>query len=90
MEEDCYWFFDIVGKDWFDIVYFVMYNFKDESFISQFLLLKVMWDFKLFVVEDDDSKFYVSVLVIYDEQGYYVIREKLLVQYNFSNFEFNI
>ena len=89
-EEDRYWFPDIAGKDWLDTVHFAMHNFKDESFISQFLSPKVMRDFKLFAVEDDDSKPYVSVSAIHDEQGYHAIREKLSAQYNLSNLEPNI
>ncbi|TPV61828.1 SpoVR family protein [Aestuariibacter sp. GS-14] len=88
--EDKYWFPDIAGKDWLDTVHFAMHNFKDESFISQFLSPKLMRDFKLFAVEDDVSKPYVSVSAIHDELGYHAIREKLSAQYNLSNLEPNI
>lgn len=89
-EEDRYWFPDIVGKDWLETVHFAMHNFKDESFISQFLSPKLMRDFKLFAVEDDADKPYVSVSAIHDERGYRAIREKLSAQYNLSNLEPNI
>ena len=89
-EEDRYWFPDIAGKDWLETVHFAMHNFKDESFISQFLSPKVMRDFKLFAVEDDSDKPYVSVSAIHDERGYRAIREKLSAQYNLSNLEPNI
>ncbi|MDY6926190.1 MAG: SpoVR family protein [Pseudomonadota bacterium] len=89
-EEDRYWFPDIAGNDWLETVHFAMHNFKDESFISQFLSPKVMRDFKLFAVEDDADKPYVSVSAIHDERGYRAIREKLSAQYNLSNLEPNI
>ncbi|GGF72284.1 SpoVR family protein [Alteromonas lipolytica] len=89
-EEDRYWFPDIAGKDWLETVHFAMHNFKDESFISQFLSPKVMRDFKFFSVEDDSDKPYVSVSAIHDERGYHAIREKLSAQYNLSNLEPNI
>ena len=89
-EEDRYWFPDIAGKDWLETVHFALHNFKDESFISQFLSPKVMRDFKLFAVEDDSDKPYVSVSAIHDERGYRAIREKLSAQYNLSNLEPNI
>ncbi|MFC3201248.1 SpoVR family protein [Alteromonas oceani] len=89
-DEDRYWFPDIAGKDWLETVHFAMHNFKDESFISQFLSPKVMRDFKLFAVEDDSDKPYVSVSAIHDERGYRAIREKLSAQYNLSNLEPNI
>ncbi|MDC8831634.1 SpoVR family protein [Alteromonas gilva] len=89
-EEDRYWFPDIAGKDWLETVHFAMHNFKDESFISQFLSPKVMRDFKLFAIDDDADKPYVSVSAIHDERGYAAIREKLSAQYNLSNLEPNI
>ncbi len=81
---------DIAGKDWLDTVHFAMQNFKDESFISQFLSPKVMRDFKLFAVRDDSDKDYVEVAAIHDEQGYQRVRETLSAQYNLSNLEPNI
>ena len=89
-EEDYRFLPDIAGSDWLDTVHFAMHNFKDESFISQFLSPKLMRDFRLFAVEDDASRPYVSVSAIHDESGYQMIREKLSAQYNLSNLEPNI
>lgn len=89
-DEDKYYLPDIAGKDWLETAHFAMHNFKDESFISQFLSPKLMRDFKFFAVEDDAIKTYVSVSAIHDEQGYAQIREKLSAQYNLSNLEPNI
>ncbi|MGF1683345.1 SpoVR family protein [Photobacterium minamisatsumaniensis] len=89
-EEDKHWFPDFAGKDWLETVHFAMQNFKDESFISQFLSPKVIRDFKLFAVDDDDRHNYVEVSVIHNEEGYRTIREKLSSQYNLSNNEPNI
>ncbi|QJR79911.1 SpoVR family protein [Alteromonas pelagimontana] len=88
--EDRYYLPDVAGKDWLETVHFAMRNFKDESFISQFLSPKLIRDFKLFAVEDDADKPFVSVNAIHDEQGYLKIREKLSAQYNLSNLEPNI
>lgn len=79
MEEDKYWFLDIVGFDWLEMLYFVMCDFKDESFISQFLLLKVMCDFCFFIVLDDDWYNYLEIFVIYNEEGYWEICNWLLL-----------
>lgn len=49
-EEDKYWFPDIAGSDWLETLHFAMRDFKDESFISQFLSPKVMRDFRFFTV----------------------------------------
>ncbi|MBQ4830406.1 SpoVR family protein [Alteromonas sp. MMG017] len=89
-KEDYEYLPTIAGKDWLETVHFAMHNFKDESFISQFLSPKLMRDFKLFALEDDASNSYVSVSAIHDENGYRTIREKLSAQYNLSNLEPNI
>ncbi|AEE23940.1 MAG: SpoVR family protein [Alteromonadaceae bacterium] len=89
-DEDRAWFPDIAGKDWLETVHFAMQNFKDESFISQFLSPKLMRDFKFFAIEDDEKNAFVSVSAIHDEAGYHKIREKLSAQYNLSNLEPNI
>ncbi len=89
-EEDKEWFPDIAGSDWLETLHFAMKNFKDESFISQFLSPKLMRDFRLFAIEDDEKFSYLKVSAIHDEQGYQQIREKLSSQYNLSNLEPNI
>lgn len=89
-EEDYKYLPEVAGKDWLETVHFAMRNFKDESFISQFLSPKLIRDFKLFAVEDDAANPYISVSAIHDEQGYLKIREKLSAQYNLSNIEPNI
>lgn len=90
IDEDCCWFLDIVGSDWLVMLKFVMKSFKDESFILQFFLFKVICDLKLFSIFDDDQKDDLLVVVIYDEVGYCIICEILVVQYNFGNCELNI
>lgn len=89
-EEDKAWFPDIAGSDWVKTLHFAMENFKDESFISQFLSPKVMRDMHLFAVSDDDTRNYLEISAIHDEQGYRVLRQKLSNQYNLSNLEPNI
>jgi stage V sporulation protein R len=68
--EDRYWFPDIAGQDWIKVLDFAMRNFKDESFIAQYLSPKVMRDFKLFAVLDDDTQDELEVTAIHDEAGY--------------------
>ena len=89
-DEDREWFPELAGTDWLDAVHFAMHNFKDESFISQYLSPKLIRDFKLFAITDDDRKNYIEVSAIHDESGYKAIREKLAAQYNLSNLEPNI
>lgn len=89
-EEDKYWFPDIAGKDWLETLHFAMRDFKDESFISQFLSPKLMRDFRLFTVLDDDQKPYLEISAIHNEEGYRHIRHQLAAQYNLSHLEPNI
>lgn len=89
-EEDQRWFPDIAGSDWKETLQFAMRNFKDESFIQQFLSPKVIRDLKLFCVLDDDSRNEIEISAIHDDQGYRTVREQLAGQYNLGNREPNI
>ncbi len=89
-DEDKEWFPDLAGSDWLDALHFAMHNFKDESFIAQYLSPKLIREFKLFSILDDDRKNHIQVSAIHDEMGYKLIREKLAAQYNLSNLEPNI
>ena len=89
-EEDKYWFPDIAGSDWLETVHFAMKNFKDESFILQYLSPKVMRDMRLFCINDDEGNPYLEVHAIHNESGYRSLRESLAAQYNLGNREPNI
>ncbi|MCS5933146.1 SpoVR family protein [Klebsiella pneumoniae subsp. pneumoniae] len=73
---------DIAGSDWLETLHFAMRDFKDESFISQFLSPKIMRDFRSFTVLDDDHNNYLEISAIHNEEGYREIRNKLSAQYN--------
>lgn len=88
--EDRDWFPDIAGKDWNETLHFAMRNFKDESFILQFLSPKVMRDLKLFSIVDDDHDENIEVSAIHNETGFRKLREMLAGQYNLGNREPNI
>jgi spore cortex formation protein SpoVR/YcgB (stage V sporulation) len=88
--EDREWFPDIAGTDWNKTVHFAMQNFKDESFILQFLSPKVMRDLKLFSIVDDDRQEKIQVNAIHNEMGFRRLREALAGQYNLGNREPNL
>ncbi|MDH3589442.1 MAG: SpoVR family protein, partial [Gammaproteobacteria bacterium] len=88
--EDRYWFPDIAGSDWKKTLDFAMRNFKDESFIAQYLSPKVMRDLKLFGVLDDDKREELEISAIHNEQGYRKLREALADQYNLHSLEPNV
>ncbi len=88
--EDRHWFPDIAGQDWLKVLDFAMRNFKDESFIAQYLSPKVMRDFKLFAVLDDDAQDELEITAIHDDAGYRRLRLALADQYNLGSREPNI
>ena len=89
-EEDKKWFPEIAGSNWLDTLHFAMETFKDESFISQYLSPKLIRDFKLFHINDNEDNNFVEISAIHNEQGYQQIRSILSSQYNLSNLEVNI
>ena len=89
-DEDKTWFPDIAGKNWLDTLHYAMQNFKDESFISQYLSPKIIRDFKLFNLQDKEQNPMLEISAIHNEQGYLLIREHLAAQYNLSMLEPNI
>lgn len=89
-DEDRYWLPDMAGQDWLKVLDFAMRNFKDESFIAQYLSPKVMRDLKLFAVLDDDTQDELEVTAIHDDAGYRRLRLALSDQYNLGSREPNI
>lgn len=90
-DEDYHWFPDIAGqKDWCKVMDFAMRNFKDESFVAQYLSPKIMRDLKLFSVLDDDEQRELEITAIHDERGYRRVRQALADQYNLGSQEPNI
>ncbi|MES2771761.1 MAG: SpoVR family protein, partial [Pseudomonadota bacterium] len=89
-EEDKAWFPEIAGSPWRETFDFAMQNFKDESFIAQYLSPTLMREFRFFSVLDDDKKSKLHVESIHNESGYRVLRRQLAEQYDLGNREPNI
>lgn len=89
-DEDRYWFPAIVGSDWRETFDFAMRNFKDESFIAQYLSPQLMREFRLFAILDDDRKEKLQISAIHDDEGYRALRNKLAEQYNLGGSDPNI
>ena len=89
-DEDRQWFPDIAGSDWVPTLHEAMHNYKDESFIGQYLSPKLMRDFRLFAITDDDKQSELEVSAIHDDAGYRRVREMLSHQYDLGSREPNI
>jgi spore cortex formation protein SpoVR/YcgB (stage V sporulation) len=88
--EDREWFPDIAGSDWRETFDFAMQNFKDESFIAQYLSPRLMREFRFFSVLDDDTRNKLQIQAIHDEPGYRALRHRLAEQYDLGSREPNI
>ena len=89
-DEDRLWFPDMAGQPWLPTLDHAMRNYKDESFIGQFLSPKVMRDLRLFTVRDDARQDQLQIAAIHDEAGYRELRLALSQQYDLGTREPNI
>ena len=76
------WFPDIAGANWRRVLDFAMRNFKDESFIAQFLSPRLMREFRLYAVADRQFSANLEVDSIHNDQGYRRLRRLLAAQYD--------
>ena len=83
--EDRQWFPDIAGGDWLKTLDFAMRNFKDESFISQYLSPRLIREFRFFAISDHQANPKLEVAAIHDDEGYRDIRRLLAAQHNRDN-----
>ncbi len=89
-QEDREWFPNIAGKPWLPVLHEAMRDYKDESFIGQFLSPKLMRDLRLFAIHDDADDSEMEVSAIHDDTGYRRLRESLSRQYDLGSREPNI
>lgn len=90
-DEDRDWFPDIAGKgDWRGVLKDAWHNFRDESFILQYLSPKLIRDFHLFAVHDEEKEDFVEISAIHNQRGYRRIRQTLAEMYDIGNLEPNI
>jgi spore cortex formation protein SpoVR/YcgB (stage V sporulation) len=81
--EDRDWFPEFAGNgDWVGTLKSAWANYRDESFIEQFLSPKLMRDFRLFALYDKADEGAYKVSAIHNESGYRSVRSKLARQYD--------
>ncbi|MBE0626590.1 MAG: SpoVR family protein [Burkholderiales bacterium] len=79
--EDREWFPELAGTDWVKQLDFAMRNFKDESFIGQYLSPRLMREFHLFAVADHSREETLEIDSIHDNDGYRRVRRLLAEQH---------
>ena len=81
--EDRDWFPDIAGTgDAMAVLREGWADYRDESFILQFLSPKLMRNLRLFALHDDAKGNAIKVSAIHDERGYKDIRRRLARSYD--------
>ena len=76
--EDRDWFPDIAGNDdWRGTLKDAWANYRDESFIKQYLSPHLMRQMRLFLLGDDAKENHFTVDGIHNEQGYIKVRDAL-------------
>lgn len=81
-EEDKEWFPDICNTDWLTTLQDIMMNYKDESFIEQFLSPKLIRDLKLMHLSGISEELDYTVGSTHKKSDVLKIRESLSRQYN--------
>ena len=82
-DEDREWMPDIAGNgDAYGTLRNIWANFRDESFVSQYLSPQCIREFGLFNVHDDEEEEDMRVAAIHDERGYRRIRRALSKRYD--------
>jgi stage V sporulation protein R len=83
-KEDELWFPRLVGTEWREAVKHAATDYRDESFIEQFMTPKLIRDWRLFVVKAKEDNGVVAE--ISDDLGYKNIRQALARSYNLINY----
>jgi spore cortex formation protein SpoVR/YcgB (stage V sporulation) len=91
-DEDREWFPDIAGTgEVMPVLRHVWANYRDESFISQFLSPRLMRSWRMFHLHDDPAESAgIKVDAIHDARGYRRIRRELARQYDVGYSDPNI
>ena len=76
--EDREWFPEIAGKgDAEGVLRHIWANYRDESFVAQFLSPKLMREWRMFRLDDRQEEPVLTVNAIHNETGYQTIRRAL-------------
>jgi spore cortex formation protein SpoVR/YcgB (stage V sporulation) len=87
-DEDREWFPDLAGRDdWRGALRDIWANYRDESFVRQFLSPHLIRTMKLFVLTDKSAEPAYRIDAIHDEIGYRKVRNALAQSYDVSGAE---
>lgn len=85
-DEDKEWFPNVVNTDWVKTFHHIVENYKDDSFIAQYLSPNLIREMRMFGIEDIHGNTNYTVNAIHNETGYLDIRDNLSDFYNRSRY----
>ena len=77
---------EIAGQDWLKTFHDVMQNYRDESFLLQFLTPKLVRDFRLMAIETGDGLDHWTVSNTAGSDGFKAIRSQLAASYRLESY----
>jgi len=80
-DEDREYLPDIAGKDWLETFHDIMQNYRDESFLLQFVTPKLTRDFRLMHIQTREGQDHWTVSNTAGPEGFKSIRSQLAAQY---------
>ena len=87
-DEDRDWFPEFAGSgDWRGVLKHAWANYRDESFVRQFLSPHLMREMRLFVLGDKAGQSHFVVDNIHNERGYREVREAVARSYDITLIE---
>ncbi len=84
-DEDREYLPDIAGKDWLQVFHDTMQDYRDESFLLQFLTPKLVRDFKFMNVHTQEGLDYWTVTETAGAEGFKAIRSRLSASYRLES-----
>ena len=89
-DEDKIWFPKLVNTDWKSAIRSAATEYRDDSFVAQFLSPKVARDLKLFGIVDNKHAEDIVVNSIHNEATFSILRSQLASQYDVNSYDPNI
>jgi stage V sporulation protein R len=84
--EDAEYFPNLVNQPWIDVCLDAVANYRDESFIQQFLTPALVRKMRLFRLRDQKHKAFYAVTGIHDDRGFREIRSALARSYDVTSY----
>lgn len=85
-KEDKYYFPNICGERFIDVFHDAVNNYRDESFIRQFLSPELVRKWGMFVTEDDSDRDEYLITATQNDSGFEEVRNSLAEKHTISNF----